>query len=98
MSCLKRAEELVDGPRRETYGHPYENHGRTARMWSAYLGITLTRRQVCMLNVLQKISRDSHQEIQDNLDDICGWARNAEVCLQHAEERGLLKAGRAGKS
>ena len=98
MSCLKRAEELVEGPRQGDYGHPYEGHGRTARLWSAYLGRTITRRQVAILNVLQKISRDANRPKQDNLDDICGWTRTAEICQEHAEERGLLEDSGFGPS
>lgn len=78
-NCLTRAAALVDGPRRETYGHPKDNHARTAAMWSAYLGVPISLRQVCMLNALQKISRDAHAPKEDNLDDICGWTRNAEI-------------------
>ncbi len=78
-TCLTRAADLVDGPRRTTYGHPNDNHRRTAEMWSAYLGIPISLRQVCMLNILQKCARDAHAAKQDNLDDICGWARNAEI-------------------
>lgn len=78
-SCLTRAQAIVDGPRRASYGHPKENHGRTARMWSAYLNVPITERQVCMLNILQKVSRDAHASKEDNLDDIAGWARNAEI-------------------
>lgn len=78
-TCLEHAAALVDGPRRADYGHPHENHSRTAAMWSAYLGIEVTHRQVCMMMSLMKISRDKHRAKQDNLDDICGWTRNAEI-------------------
>lgn len=79
-NCLSEAAEVVDGPRREAYGHPADNHTRTAMMWTAYLGINVTPRMVCMLNMLQKISRDRHSAQHDNLVDLAGWARNAEMC------------------
>lgn len=76
---LTEAQSIVDGPRRDDYGHPAVNHGRTAALWSAYLGVEVSARQVCMLNILQKVGRDAHREKRDNLVDIAGWARNAEL-------------------
>lgn len=79
MTILDKAAGLVGGDRRKTYGHPKINHGRTAAMWAAYLGVPITPRQVCMMNSLQKISRDAHSPKEDNLVDIAGWALNAEM-------------------
>lgn len=79
-NILKEAQEIVDGKRRDDYGHPAENHARTAMMWSAYLGVKISPRQVCILNILQKCSRDAHSQIHDNLVDVAGWARNAQLC------------------
>lgn len=76
-SILTEAYDVVHGPRRESYGTPAENHGRTAALWSAYLGVPITARQVCMLNMLQKVSRDAHRPGHDNLVDIAGYAENA---------------------
>jgi len=78
LSILTEAAEAIDS--HADYGAPLENHTRTAALWSAYLGITITARQVCMLNVLQKVSRDAHSAKRDNLVDIAGYARNAELC------------------
>lgn len=78
-TCLARAAALVDGDRRADYGHPIENHTRTAAMWSAYLGKEVTPRDVCNLMILLKVSRDAFKPKPDNLDDVCGWARNAEI-------------------
>ena len=80
MSILDDAAKAVDGPRRSTYGHPRDNHTRTAALWSAFLGISLSARQVCMMNILQKVSRDAHGVAhRDTLVDIAGYARNAEM-------------------
>jgi len=79
-TVLEEAQDAVGGERRASYGHPAVNHGRTAAMWSAYLGIQITARQVCMMNVLQKASRDAHTPKRDNLVDIAGYALNAEMC------------------
>lgn len=79
-TILQEATRVVDGARQSDYGDPRENHGRTAAMWSGYLGILISPRQVCMMNVLQKCSRDAHKPKRDNLVDVAGWARNAEMC------------------
>ena len=90
-TVLAEAARVVDGPRRDDYGTPSENHGRTAAMWSDYLGVPITARQVCMLNILQKISRDAHAAKRDNLVDIAGYVRNAElVCVGDALAAALL--------
>ena len=70
------------------YGHPNENHGATADMWSTYLNrkfgtkIQLDARDVCMMNVTQKVSRDANRPKRDNLLDIAGYAENAERIAQ----------------
>jgi hypothetical protein len=78
-TVLQEAGHLVDGDRQEAYGSPRANHGRTSELWSAYLGVPISHRQVCHLNALQKISRDAHRPKRDNLVDICGYMRNAEL-------------------
>ncbi len=78
-TVLEEAAQIVDGPRQESYGHPAENHGRTAAMWGAYLGRQVTAHDVCMLNALQKLSREAHSKSRDNLVDVVGYMRNAEM-------------------
>lgn len=78
-SILEEAQRIVHGPRRETYGHPFLNHSRTAAFWSAYLGIPITPEQVCMLNILQKVARSMTQTTRDTLVDIAGFAANVEL-------------------
>jgi hypothetical protein len=83
-SILDEAKTIVHDPRRVSYGDPAVNHTRTAAMWNAYLGSRLTQameaRDVCMLNILQKVSREANQPKRDNLTDIAGFAANAEMC------------------
>ncbi len=85
-SVLDAAREAVLGSRQHDYGPPHENHERTANLWTIYLRsvlrnkISLSARDVCMLNVLQKVSRDAHRPVRDNLVDIAGYAENANLC------------------
>jgi nucleoside 2-deoxyribosyltransferase len=78
-TVFEEAERIVNGARRWNYGTPLLNHSRTAAMWSAYLGIPVNARDVCILNILQKCSRDRNAPIRDNEVDIAGYARNMEL-------------------
>lgn len=79
-NVLDEAASVVLGDRRAFYGPPKINHTRTAAMWSAYLGVQVSPHQVCLMNILQKISRDANRQKIDNLVDIAGYALNAEMC------------------
>lgn len=90
-SVLAEAEAIVHGPRQADYGTPLDNHQRTANLWNAYLATAgeerpapLSPRDVCMLNILQKISRDRFCPKRDNLVDIAGYAENARMCASVA--------------
>lgn len=96
-SILDEAAAVVNGPRRSDYGTPLENHTRTAALWSAYLGVPITPRQVCILNVLQKASRDAHAPKRDNLVDIAGWAENAHQCEPLDLPGGMLRPRRVAR-
>lgn len=70
------------------YGHPAENHDCTAALWNSYLHRRYGRRyevprldaeDVCVLNVLQKISRQAHTRKRDNLVDIIGFVINMDM-------------------
>lgn len=92
MTILDDASKAVVA-RGESYGTPADNHGRTAAMWSAYLGVKVTAFDVCMLNIMQKVSRarcdPGHR---DNLVDVAGYAENAERCaVKDAPERCTVK-------
>lgn len=78
-TILDEASRITSGARPSKYGTPKQNHTRTAKFWSVYLGINLTSRQVCVMNMLQKISRDMHSPQRDNLVDIAGFAQNADA-------------------
>jgi hypothetical protein len=82
---LAEAHDKVHAERNAVYGHPVENHSTTAIMWSSYLGIRITPEQVCMMNVLQKVSRTKNTFTEDTLQDIAGYAENAHIIM---EEKG----------
>ena len=78
-TVLEEARRVV-AERRASYGSPAKNHAMTAALWSAYLGVPVTPRDVCHLNGLQKVSRDrTGTPKRDNLVDIAGFAENAQM-------------------
>lgn len=89
ISVLSEAYEIVHGRRGEDYGHPLDNHTRTAAFWSTYLGKTITPEDVCWLNILQKISREMNRPTRDNLVDTAGYVANIEMVQLERERRGL---------
>lgn len=85
-SVLEEAAELVNGDRQQAYGHPRDNHACTAALWNAYIERTthagtmqLDAFDVCMLNILQKVSRLAHSRHRDGLVDLAGFAANADM-------------------
>jgi hypothetical protein len=82
-NCLEIANELVSGDRGESYGHPAEDFGRTALIWSAILGTKVTAKQVALCMIGVKISREVNAHSPDNLIDMAGYARTAEMVVEY---------------
>tara|TARA_R100000544_G_C2226277_1_gene60952 strand:+ start:2545 stop:2814 length:270 start_codon:yes stop_codon:yes gene_type:complete len=54
---LNRASVLVEGQREKDYGDKVENHSNIAKLWSAYLDISVTAHDVAILMSLLKVAR-----------------------------------------
>lgn len=84
-TILEEAARITSGPRQQAYGNPADNHGCTAAIWSAYLTrklrmpVHIDARDVCLMQIGVKLSRDANERGRDNLVDIAGWSRNAEM-------------------
>jgi hypothetical protein len=84
-TILEEAARITSGDRNKDYGPPEVNHGCTARMVAAYLSrkydreVEFDAEDVCIFNVLQKISRDANLPKRDNLTDAAGYLRNLEM-------------------
>ncbi len=81
-TILDTAKRVTAQDRGLDYGHPSINHKRTANFWSIYLGKEITPEDVCMMNILQKISRGMNTLTEDTLVDIAGYARNIEMIAE----------------
>jgi hypothetical protein len=83
---LDEAADITSGDRNKQYGTPEENLGAIGDAFNVYLrrryGNTapvLDARAVAMMMVLTKVVRDAHTAKRDNLVDIAGYARTAEM-------------------
>ena len=98
VNVADEALEAVRGDRQEAYGHPYDNHGATAKLWNAYLErrfghrFALDAEDVCWLNVLQKVGREAHLRRRDNVVDVIGYALNVEL-VQDTSSVPFVQAG-----
>ena len=95
MNILEAANSIIHGERNLAYGHPLDNHGCTALMWSSYLfrrfglPINLSAEDVCWLNILQKVSREANAEGRDNMIDVAGYAGNVEMIQEERAKRSI---------
>lgn len=77
-SILREAEQIVAGNREDDYGPAERNLRRIAGMWSAYLEVQITPRDVSWMMVHLKSSRDRHRRKRDNLVDGAGYLHLAD--------------------
>jgi len=90
-TILSEAERITRSARQEDYGHPLDNLGRTARLWTAYLGdhCALSPEDVAHMMVLFKLAREMHAHTRDNLVDMCGYVDAAQRIREERARRRL---------
>jgi len=84
-SILDEAKGITEGVRQGDYGHPSDDFGRTAQMWSGVLrlklrdGAQIDAMDVPLCMIAVKLARQAHRHKRDNLVDIAGYARTASM-------------------
>ena len=74
-TCLKKADECVNGKREQDYGSPESNFLKIADLWSAYYGAPFSANDVAMMMALLKIARISTgTATEDSFVDLAGYA------------------------
>jgi hypothetical protein len=87
QSILQEAQELIHGVRQKNYGHPWDDFSRTARMWSAIFGVSISPLQVALGMIAVKISRlCKTPDHRDSQTDIAGYIGTYEMVLQKQKE------------
>jgi hypothetical protein len=87
MNILEEANSLVHGDRQAAYGHPLDDFTKTAKMWSAILGVEVTAEQVGLCMCAVKISRQINRPKRDNMVDLAGYAATVEMVLEERHRR-----------
>ena len=72
-AILLEAHALINAERQNDYGPPLASFARIAALWSAYLGHTVTGKDVAVCMALLKFSREAHSHKRDNLLDAAGY-------------------------
>ena len=73
--CLRKACEIVNGRREQSYGTPENNFKMIAELWSSYLETDVSAVDVAMMMSLLKIARISTGTFkQDSFIDLAGYA------------------------
>jgi|ETNvirenome_6_85_1030632.scaffolds.fasta_scaffold03360_4 hypothetical protein len=81
-SILDDAKEITGNDRMKQYGHPKDNFGDVARLWSAYItnkfdiNLTLEAKDIALMMCLFKVCRELAGHKRDNLVDAAGYIRN----------------------
>lgn len=92
-SPCQEAQRITHGARREAYGHPLDNFGRTVAMVNAFLAdkliVPITEEEWGLINVLSKVARSANKLKRDNLTDICGYANTVDMVMEERERRSL---------
>lgn len=78
-NILDEAKGLVCRDRNSDYGHPKDDFERTAQIWSAIIGRTITARQVALCMIGVKMSRECHRPKRDNRVDMAGYAATLDM-------------------
>lgn len=72
---LRNAEKCIIGDRDEDYGTPEHSFSQIALLWSAYLHVSLTPKDVANMMVLFKVARtQTGHGKKDNWIDMAGYA------------------------
>lgn len=71
---LEQAKICVCGHRQSDYGTPEDNFNRIGKLWSAYMDIEFTAKDVAIMMALLKVARIKTGNSIDSSIDLAGYA------------------------
>lgn len=83
QSILEEAQQIISGPRRESYGPVEQSFQEIADIWTAVSGAQISPSQVALMMIGLKLQRESNKHQRDNLVDIVGYT----LLLEQLEEK-----------
>lgn len=89
---MKRAEILeaarvcVCGEREQDYGSPEDSFALIGKLWSAYMGVPVSPKDVAMCMALLKVARIKAGDKVDSFVDLAGYAACAGEISTGGEE------------
>jgi hypothetical protein len=86
-SILTEASGLVNGARQNAYGHPLDNWGKTAAMFSVIFGVEVTAEQAVLALIATKMCRELNAVKRDNIVDIAGYSEVINMITHERKRR-----------
>jgi hypothetical protein len=74
-NVLEEALSITSTDRRSQYGHPKVDFERTAKITSVLLDKEITAKEIVIMLIAMKLSRNAYQYKRDTCVDIAGYAR-----------------------
>lgn len=88
LEILKEAEKLISNDREKSYGNKLANHTNIAKLWSAYLDIGISPKEVAVMMCLLKIARTKlGKHHPDNYVDLVGYGAIAGSIANKKDEQ-----------
>lgn len=87
-NILMEAQRIVNGQRQQDYGALTPSFSRIAGMWSAYLGVDISKFDVAHMMIMLKLSRNHDKYNRDSMTDVAGYAYCAQLLDDHERMNG----------
>lgn len=85
---LEQAKICVCGHRQSDYGTPEDNFNRIGKLWSAYMDVEFTAKDVAIMMALLKVARIKAGNSIDSAIDLAGYAACAgEIYTKEEDSR-----------
>jgi hypothetical protein len=93
-TILDEALIITDGARRVDYGSVEESFQKISTVASVLCNKEITPKDIALIFIAQKLTRESNKHTRDNLVDICGYTRLASILEGDEDENIIIKRER----